>query len=273
MRSAYARAVAGGAALCGLSLWALTAAPALAVSLGDMADKAAADLETVPTPARHRVLHRRRGDRGLRAAQAQAARGPSPADHAGLRPHRDPHRRGPDRGPCGDQRSRRHLRPRRRGADRRPAKALRRRRVPRTRRHDGGGLGAAAQASGELHAPPGRHRRRHARLRGRLPGLSRPHPRGALHGRVPRSWSASSISPAGASTAASPLPATPSTWCLSATPTGQRRRWTGYARGPGTRRHGSASAWRTFSTSGRVGSPPFSRPRSQCSRAGPGPQC
>ena len=49
MRSAYARAVAGGAALCGLSHWALTAAPALAVSLGDMADKAAADLETVPT--------------------------------------------------------------------------------------------------------------------------------------------------------------------------------------------------------------------------------
>ena len=49
MRSAYARAVAAGAALCGLSLWALTAAPALAVSLGDMADKAAADLETVPT--------------------------------------------------------------------------------------------------------------------------------------------------------------------------------------------------------------------------------
>ena len=49
MRSACARAVAGGAALCGLSLWALTAAPALAVSLGDMADKAAADLETVPT--------------------------------------------------------------------------------------------------------------------------------------------------------------------------------------------------------------------------------
>ena len=49
MRSAYARAVPGGAALFGLSLWALTAAPALAVSLGDMADKAAADLETVPT--------------------------------------------------------------------------------------------------------------------------------------------------------------------------------------------------------------------------------
>ncbi|MDE0377647.1 MAG: hypothetical protein OXI20_00220 [Rhodospirillales bacterium] len=49
MRSAYAGAVPGGAALCGLSLWALTAAPALAVSLGDMADKAAADLETVPT--------------------------------------------------------------------------------------------------------------------------------------------------------------------------------------------------------------------------------
>ena len=49
MRSAYARAVPGGAALCGLGLWALTAAPALAVSLGDMADKAAADLETVPT--------------------------------------------------------------------------------------------------------------------------------------------------------------------------------------------------------------------------------
>ena len=49
MRSAYARAVPGGAAFFGLSLWALTAAPALAVSLGDMADKAAADLETVPT--------------------------------------------------------------------------------------------------------------------------------------------------------------------------------------------------------------------------------
>ena len=49
MRSAYACAVPGGAALCGLNLWALTAAPALAVSLGDMADKAAADLETVPT--------------------------------------------------------------------------------------------------------------------------------------------------------------------------------------------------------------------------------
>ena len=49
MRSAHARAVLGVAALSGPGLWALTAAPALAVSLGDMADKAAADLETVPT--------------------------------------------------------------------------------------------------------------------------------------------------------------------------------------------------------------------------------
>ena len=48
MTSAYGRTALGGAALRVLALWVLTARPALAVSLGDMAEKAAADLDAVP---------------------------------------------------------------------------------------------------------------------------------------------------------------------------------------------------------------------------------
>ena len=58
MTSAYGRTALGGAALWVLALrvlaprvlalWVVTARPALAVSLGDMAEKAAADLDAVP---------------------------------------------------------------------------------------------------------------------------------------------------------------------------------------------------------------------------------
>ena len=53
MTSAYGRTALGGAALRVLALrvlalWVVTAQPALAVSLGDMAEKAAADLDAVP---------------------------------------------------------------------------------------------------------------------------------------------------------------------------------------------------------------------------------
>ena len=58
MTSAYGRRALGGAALWVLALrvlalrvlalWVVTARPALAVSLGDMAEKAAADLNAVP---------------------------------------------------------------------------------------------------------------------------------------------------------------------------------------------------------------------------------
>ena len=48
MTSAYGRTALGGATLWVLALWVVTARPALAVSLGDMAEKAAADLDAVP---------------------------------------------------------------------------------------------------------------------------------------------------------------------------------------------------------------------------------
>ena len=48
MTSGYGRTALGGAALWVLALWVVTARPALAVSLGDMAEKAAADLDAVP---------------------------------------------------------------------------------------------------------------------------------------------------------------------------------------------------------------------------------
>ena len=48
MTSAYGRTALGGATLRVLALWVVTARPALAVSLGDMAEKAAADLDAVP---------------------------------------------------------------------------------------------------------------------------------------------------------------------------------------------------------------------------------
>ena len=117
-----AAALAGMAWASGTCIWA--AGPALAVSLGDMADEAAGDLQTVPGLIAIAFYIIGAAIVGFGLLKLKRHVDHPAADHHRLGPDRHPDRGRADCGPCRHQRARRHLRRRWRQPHRPQAEAL-----------------------------------------------------------------------------------------------------------------------------------------------------